>query len=462
MTRWTHDLLDALRQIGDPPLDGGTWVKRPYAQAADDEPTEDRDGRPIPETIRLLRTWRRAPYGARPVRHRGDDLWTHEGEAIDVRQLETAHSLFAAYGGEIGASLLLASIPNAYAAGAGAAVLGSTGELSSHARRRIGETAQLVVDVLFPEGDRIRELQAHGGLAAVPALPTCGRGYATVRTTRLTHAVIRQLLLTKGWKPNTRNPDKPYDDPAAEEGQVPSRVKLGVPINQEDLLGTLGTFTVTTFEVMEKLGVPWNDEAEHAYLMLWDRVGELLGIGTKDVWSKLPRRHKKGGFQGPLRPRSVAEARALQDLIRERVWPPVAGERPGPFDNADGRVLVRALLDELQEAMPRGLVRLPLVVMRYLVHPSAHELLGLGGGGLPDSVMRWPSVERFIRGPAYRPGTTLIERTMRIAATDISRRAFIHFIREREENPAVASFRFPGVRESDTVISAGRGGGGPG
>ena len=107
------------------------------------------------------------------------------------------------------------------------------------------------------------------------------------------------------------------------------------------------------------------------------------------------------------------------------------GRKPGPFANADGKILVRALLDELQEAMPRGLLRLPLVVMRYLVHPTAHELLGLGGGGLPDSVMRWPSVERFIRGPAHRPGTGLVERTMRIAATDISRRAFIHFIRER-------------------------------
>ena len=68
---------------------------------------------------------------------------------------------------------------------------------------------------------------------------------------------------------------------------VPSRpgTLRGVPINQEDLLGTLGTFTVTTFEVMEKLGVPWNDEAELAYLMLWDRVGELLGIGTRAVWN---------------------------------------------------------------------------------------------------------------------------------------------------------------------------------
>ena len=86
---------------------------------------------------------------------------------------------------------------------------------------------------------------------------------------------------------------------------------------------------------------------------------------------------------------------------------------------------------------------------------------GSAEAGLPDSVMRWPSVERFIRGPAHRPGTGLIERTMRIAATDISRRAFIHFIRERAEDRTQANFVFPGVVSKDTVISQGRGGIGP-
>ena len=459
MTVWSHDLLDALRQIGDPLLDSrgrygnAMWRRIAHAPPAETEPTHYLSGREIPEEIRLLRTWRRSPDGARPS-HVGDNDWywaKPRATPIDPRQLEIAHSLFAAYGGEIGASLLLASIPNAYAAAVGASVLAATGELSSYARRRIGETAQLVIDVLFPEGDRTSALLARGVFAPIEALPVEGRGFRTVRTTRLTHAVIRELLL-----------DSPRIDWHADQpGLVPARPETlrGLPINQEDLLGTLGTFTVTTFEVMEKLGVPWNDEAEHAYLMLWDRVGELLGIGTKEVWDKLPRKLRAGGYKA-LRPQSVAEARALQDVIRERVWP-IPTLPPGPFDNADGKILVRALLDELQVAMPRGLLRLPLVVMRYLVHPSAHELLGLGGGGLPDSVMRWPSVERFIRGPAHRPGTGLVERSMRVAATDISRRAFIHFIREREDDPAQADFVLPFVDENDTVISRGRGGIGP-
>ena len=85
----------------------------------------------------------------------------------------------------------------------------------------------------------------------------------------MTHAVIRELLLTS-----------PIVTRGVRDAElVPSRpgTLRGVPINQEDLLGALGTFTVTTFEVMEKLGVPWNDEAELAYLMLW--------IGSASCWA---------------------------------------------------------------------------------------------------------------------------------------------------------------------------------
>jgi hypothetical protein len=464
VTVWTHDLLDALRQIGDPLLDPvgphgkASWWDIAHAPPADDEPTEYPSGKKVPEPIRRLRTWRRSKDGARPKKVNDKDWFWAKPTAtpIDPRQLEIAHSLFAAYGGEIGASLLLASIPNAYAAAVGASVLAATGELSSHARRRIGETAQLLIDVLFPERDRTTALLAKGAFAPIEAFPVEGRGFRTVRTTRLTHAVIRELLLN--------SPAEKWN--AKQKGLIPAHPETlrGLPINQEDLLGTLGTFTVTTFEVMEKLGVPWNDDAEHAYLMLWDRVGELLGIGTREVTNELKRVKcpVPAGYDGALRPKSVADARALQDLIRDRVWPlPTAKKPTGPFDNANGKILVRALLDELQVAMPRGLLRLPVVVMRYLVHPSAHELLGLGGGGLPDSVMRWPSVERFVRGPAHRPGTGLVERSMRIAATDISRRAFIHFVREREDDDSQADFVIPFVDEDDTVISRGRGGIGP-
>ena len=45
-----------------------------------------------------------------------------------------------------------------------------------------------------------------------------------------------------------------------------------VPLNQEDLLGTL-TFTVTVFEVLEQFGITWTRDEQEAYLRAWDKVG---------------------------------------------------------------------------------------------------------------------------------------------------------------------------------------------
>ena len=445
MTVWTHELLDALRQIGDPLLDrrpGNQGWRGVAHRPANKKLVAGRrpDAGELDEETMLLLTWRSQQRGALPEEGPGKDVfWRAVTEPMDPVRLEIVHSLFAVYGGEISASLLLASLPNAYAAEAGAAVLGTTGELKSHARRRIGETAQLVVDVLFPTSERMYEVDGFLTTPATPSLLPGGRGYVRVRTTRLTHAVVRELVMRKAswtqWDP-------------AEVPRHP-RVLRGVPINQEDLLGTLGTFTVTTFDVMEKLGIPWNDEAEAAYLHHWDRVGELLGIGTPEVVAELGTAvDLPEDYRTALRPKTVAEARQLQELIRERCWPmPVHNVELGPFTNQNGKILARALLDELQEAMPRGMERLPIFVMRYLVHDSAHELLGLGGGGVPDSLLRWPSEQRFTRGASRRYGKGLVESAMRMAAADISRRSFVHFIRERKADDKAADFWFPAVKD---------------
>lgn len=453
MTVWTHELLDALRQIGDPALDP-VRGKGGWREVAHCPPADEVAGRTFEE--KLLKTWRLEPHGAMPEpKAAAKDLyWTSVSEPMDPVKLEIAYSLFVVYGGEIAASLLLASLPNAYAAEAGAAVLATTKELESNARRRIAETAQLVVDVLFPSSERFygepeSEVMERPAESARPSLLPGGRAYVRVRTTRLTHAVIREVVTEAA-----RNKWTPKDS-----AQVPrhENVLRGVPINQEDLLGTLGTFTVTVFEVMEKLGIPWSDEAEAAYLYHWDRVGELLGIGTPEVIKKLPKSIElPPEYRTGLRPKSVADARQMQEMIRDRCWPlPVHDTEMAPFANANGKLLVRALLDELQDAMPRGMERLPLFVMRYLVHDAAHELLGLGGGGVPDSLLRWPSEQRFTRGASGRVGKTVIERAMRLAATDVSRRSFVHFIRERKADDTQADFWFPAVR--DHWINGGHG-----
>jgi hypothetical protein len=454
---WTHALLDRLRQIGDPLLDTvdgkGGWVEVTMAAP----PTDDVG---LPAAARapgLLKHWRTAEQGARPGgEDREHPYWQALAQELPAAHLFIARSLFVTYGGEVAASLLLSSLPNAYAGEAGAAVLTRTKELHSNAHRRIGETAQFVVDVLFPEHPEALDVPSAEILASrrsEQAFPVGTRGHNRARTTRLTHALIRTLVADQ--------PEGEPWDPSA-SAKVPARedTEVGVPVNQEDLLGTLGTFTVVVFEVMERLGIPWTEQAEQAYLDLWDRVAELLGIGTPEVTELLAADgiELPEAYRGALRPKTPDEARQLVELIRERSWAvPLPDRELAPFANGNGKLLVRALLDQLQDAMPRGMERLPLFAMRYLLDPRAHEILGLGGGGVLDSLMRWPSELQLTEQPVRRGyGRGVVEAGMRMAANEISRRAFLHFMRERANDETQRDFWFPVIDALSIPVERGR------
>jgi hypothetical protein len=439
---WTHELLDALRQVGDPRLDATGTAEGAWRSVAFAPPQEGFEGS---EEVRLLQTWRRRMRGALPDKvERDDPYWTHDPPSADDGQLALAQELFVLNGGEIAGALLMSALPATYASRTGAEVLAHTGELNSNARRRIAETAQLVVDVLFPDET---ELYAVGPVPAPSTRPTPaslksrslkpgGHGYSRVLSTRLTHAVIRELITAHGWDPK-------------EQTGVPRHEHLlrGVPINQEDLLGVLGTFTISVIDAVEKLGVHWTAEAQQAYIDLWDRVGALLGIGTAEVTDLLAHDVEvPAGYEGRLRPRTVAELRELTELIIERSWPiPKPQMHVPPFESMKGKVLARALLDELEVAMPRGMERLPLMVMRYLVRPEAQELLGLGGGGVLDTVAQVPYFLRRQRtGPLWF-GERVVGTGMRMLANEVSRRAFVHFIHTRADDENASDFWFPAI-----------------
>ena len=98
----------------------------------------------------------------------------------------------------------------------GVAIL-KTGGMRGNTRRRILETAQFVFDVLN-----------------LGAFTATGRGVRSTQKVRLMHATIRHLTLM--------------------EGQWDSK-SWGVPLNQEDLAGTLMTFSVVVLDVFESVGV---------------------------------------------------------------------------------------------------------------------------------------------------------------------------------------------------------------
>jgi hypothetical protein len=231
----------------------------------------------------------------------------------DPARIAIAERLFVRHGWATAAALFCSSLPQAYAAAKGAAVLLASQRMSDRVQRRIVKTAQFVFDVL-DEG----------------ALAPGGRGIRSIQKVRLIHAAIRWFLQhasTPGW------------DPA-----------FGVPVNQEDLAGTLMTFSCVVLDAFRRLGLSYSAEEGEAFLHAWEVAGHLLGVDEA------------------LLPRDVRDGEALMDAIRNDQWE--ASEA--------GRELTRVLVETMALYVPvPGLRGLPAALIRHLAGERCGDLLGL-------------------------------------------------------------------------------------
>jgi len=55
----------------------------------------------------------------------------------------------------------------------------------------------------------------------------------------------------------------------------------GRPLNQEDLAGTLLTFTTVVFDAFRRSGVETTSDEREEYFHLWRVIGSLLGIRSE-------------------------------------------------------------------------------------------------------------------------------------------------------------------------------------
>lgn len=296
--RWTDALLDAMRLQGDEPAD--VAVRAIYATLPDGDSWDNVRG----ALARLTRN------DARP-HHLPPEVIAYLDATDDVPAPQLPHiadgeAVFALHGPEILLLLGCLSLPAAYAAAKGVQVLVRTDFLEEATRLRLFQTAQMVVDVMSPGG-----------------LGPNGQGIRTAQRVRLLHAAIRHLIRTdpRGW-----------DEQA-----------LGAPINQEDLAGTLLTFSTLILEGLGKLGVDLTPDEQQAYLDSWRAVGSLMGVRPE------------------LIPATVAEGRELMDLIHRRQI----------AKSPEGVRLTEALLD----AMSQGLVtHSEHSLSALLAKPVDHEL----------------------------------------------------------------------------------------
>jgi hypothetical protein len=231
-TVWTDELLDELREIGDPPADAVV--------------SEIFDEGQVESINHLMKTLvrndgvpsKRLPRAVRRYLDTTDDL----PQWADPERIAIGERFFGEHGPGCVMALACASLPACYAARNGVQVLHMTARLQSDPVRRIGETAQLTLDAMAP-----------GGLAAG------GAGVRDAQKVRLMHAAVRHLIgASDAW------------DPA-----------WGVPVNQEDLGATLMTFSIVVMDSLRKLGITVSEEESDAYFHAWNCVGHVLGVDAR-------------------------------------------------------------------------------------------------------------------------------------------------------------------------------------
>jgi hypothetical protein len=304
--RWSNELLDQMRLVGDPLADGviAAVVDSGETAAVDKIMAylilnEGLVPQALPDSVReYLQQTASLPAWA------------------DAAQMAVAQNLFLTYAPEIVLLLFYSSLPTAYAARKGAQVLAITRRLEQgHIYRRIIETAQFIVDVMTPG-----------------AFDPQGQGIRAVQKVRLMHAAIRHYIRHENrWQVHW-DPD------------------WGTPINQEDLAGTLMTFSLIVMDGMRRFNIRLQPQKEEAYLHAWKVVGEMLGI------------------QPELLPADMADARNLMDTILQRQWAP----------SEAGCDLTSALIGFLDGYVPIWLRGLPNSALRYFRGNDLADMLGVG------------------------------------------------------------------------------------
>lgn len=162
----------------------------------------------------------------------------------DPKKLRKAQELFSLYGLEISLILFCKSLPQSYCCPKGVKVLHSTGRLSQDPTfnkftRRVMETSKFVMNVLSEN-----------------SFESEGSAIVTIQKVRLLHASIRYYLKKHHW--DSEN--------------------LGQPINQQDMIGTLMSFSALVIEGLEMLNINWNNEEKDAYIHCWNVAGYILGV----------------------------------------------------------------------------------------------------------------------------------------------------------------------------------------
>jgi hypothetical protein len=333
-SRWSDQLLDRMRHIKDPEADD---IVEGYFESA-------APGGPHAFFRQLVEHHELPPEECSPAVAEYLAERPPLPHWADPDLMRLGEDFFGRWGLYVPLILMCSSLPECYAAAKGVQVLQLTARLASDTKRRVVETAQMVLDVMAPGG-----------------MQPGARGYRTVRKVRLMHAGVRYLI---EHDPRIARTEDAVDGPRWLKD-------WGAPINQEDMAGTLTAFSWTVLTGLTTLGVPVTEEESEAFLHTWNVVGAMLGIREE------------------LLPKDAADAAALSAKIRARHWAP----------SPEGREMTEALLEVLERSVPgRFVPGFGPTMIRHFVGDKVADDLGVPPPSRARSLFRSASLAASAAG----------------------------------------------------------------
>ncbi len=236
---------------------------------------------------------------------------------VNWDKIKIGQQVFRQYGDAISMLLFFKALPLCYSCAHGAKVMYKTQRFMEQGKsfdsfvKRLVETAQYVVNVLSVDGFEPE-----------------GKGLVTAKKVRLIHAAIRYYI---------------------RKGEWDSKVS-GEPINQEDLAGTLMSFSSLMLEGLEQIDIELSDEEKDGYIHVWKLAGHLNGLDED------------------LLPNSAKEAEELGNVIFEHQT----------AYSLEGKQLIESLINYIEYMIPGNRFdNLALVFINYFMGDKYYEMMHL-------------------------------------------------------------------------------------
>lgn len=241
----------------------------------------------------------------------------------NARQMQEATKLFQQNKDFITLLLGCLSLPYTYLGADGVQVLMLSQRMQKDTRKRLEETGDFIFGIM--------EASAWKG--------THPEALERILNVRLIHAAVRWFSLhSEKWNS-----------------------EWGMPVNQEDMLGTNLSFSYLVILGFRKMNVHLAENEEESFLHFWKVVGFLSGIAEE------------------LLPVNLREAYTLNQQLAHRLFRP----------SAEGQLLTRALLGVMEEGIPEALKTLPAAQMRFLLGDEWADQLAIPAVRFEKKIVPW-------------------------------------------------------------------------